>query len=165
MKNKIIPVLLAVVVAAVVLVVTPYLLLGDRAERKAADPHTTVRSAEVIVYSETTPDGLSHPDLTNAISEMSAGMPVGSAVATSAVYGANVIIAKSHDTWRTIPEGVVFYLDAADCRAEVFIDRGEFGVFLKKYPELARQGAGALELDEFLQALRDKKSLTAGDAL
>jgi len=165
MKNKIIPVLLAVVVAAVVLVVTPYLLLGDRAERKAADPHTAAYSTEVIVYSEAAPDGISHPNLTNAISEMSAGIPIGSAVAASAVYGADVIIAKSHDTWRTIPEGVVFYLDATDCRAEVFIDRGEFGVFLKKYPELARQGVNALDLEEFLQALRDKKSLTAGGAL
>jgi len=165
MKNKIIPVLLGVVVAAVVLVVTPLLLLGDRTERKIDDALTAAHSTEVIVYSETTPDGLSHPDLTSAIGVMSAGIPVGSAVATSAVYGANVIIARNHDTWRTIPEGIVFYLDAANCSAEVFIDRGEFGVFLKKFPELARQGVGALDLEEFLRAFRDKKSLTTGETL
>ena len=37
--------------------------------------------------------------------------------------------------------------------AEVLMDHAEFGLFLKKNPELERAGAQALRLDEFFRAL------------
>jgi hypothetical protein len=165
MKKKPTPILLGVVVAIIVLVIAPFILWGEHPDHQATGTLATQESSVVIVYAAGSSEGVLYSGLTSAVGEMAAGIPVGSAVANSAVYGGNVIIARNHDTWRTIPGGALFYFDASACRADVFIDRPEFTVFLKKYPELARAGARALELDEFLQALREKQTLSAKDPL
>ncbi len=74
-------------------------------------------------------------------------------VASSAVHGSDVIIAKSHDSWHTIPSGVLFLFDPSRELAEVFLDRAEFDLYLQKYPELARTNPRALPLDEFFRSI------------
>ena len=88
---------------------------------------------------------------------MTATIPVGSAIATTPVHGGSVIIARDNEYWRTIPPGVVFFLDEGE--AEVFMDHAEFNLYLKKNPELERAGARALRLDEFFRALLNNKPL------
>ena len=88
---------------------------------------------------------------------MTESVTIGSAVATTPVYGSNIIIAKDSSYWRTIPPGVVFFYDRGE--AEVFIDLTEFDLFLKKHPELARAGARALKLDEFFRALLNGETI------
>jgi hypothetical protein len=165
MKRKTAPVLLGVAVAGAMLVIAPFILWGERPDREATSASERQQSPAVVVFAEGSPDGISFPGIVSAVERMREGIPIGSAVAVSAVYGSNVIIARRNDLWRTIPQTALFYFDESACRADVFLDQSEFTVFLKKHPELAREGIRALELSELLQVLPDEKSLIAKKAL
>ena len=157
MKKVTGPLLVGTVVIGAALVVMPFLLWGENppGEHSGADAEKPKR--EIVVYSAASPEGLYFDGLSGALREMRDTIIVGSAVATTAVYEGNVIIAKNHEHWRTIPVGVVFLL--ASNGAEVFIDQAEFAIYLKKHPELARAGAQALKLDEFLPVLFSEEPL------
>jgi len=157
MKKLTVLLVVGAVIIGGVLVAMPFLLWGEKSGDEISGGQAGLRQRETIVYSKTSPDGVIYDRLSEALREMTELLAVGSAVATTPVYGSNIIIAKDSSYWRTIPPGVVFLYDRGT--AEVFIDQAEFGLFLKKHPELARAGARALKLDEFFRAFLNKETI------
>jgi hypothetical protein len=157
MKKISVPVILGVIIVAAGLLAMPFILsseifTGDHPAKRA-----TETDREIVVFAESSLEPQNFTSLSTALKEMTATIPVGSAIATTPVHGGSVIIARNNEYWRTIPPGVVFFLDEGE--AEVFIDHAEFGLYLKKNPELERAGARALRLDEFFRALLNNEPL------
>ena len=146
----------AVVVVAGLLAL-PFILSGEMSGSGDLAKHIRRDDQEVTVFAENSREPQLYTSLAVALREMAATIPVGSAIAVTPVQKGNVIIAKNNDYWRTIPPGVVFFLE--DGFAEIFMDHAEFELYLKKHPELERAGVQALRLEEFFNILLNKEQL------
>lgn len=147
MSNKTIPWLVGAVLLGGALLAGPFIIRGERTGSETQQPG----EYGVIIYAADQPDGLVFGELVPALLELTKSYPVASVVVRTPVYRGEVIIARDHEHWRTIPPGVVFSL--VDGRAEVFLDQTEFSLYLKKQPELARANTHALKLDDFFRML------------
>jgi hypothetical protein len=151
MKKATMPLVLTVVIVAGGLLAMPFILSGEIFTGSTSSRRAAADDREITVFAEKSLEPQVYTNLALALREMAKTIPVGSAIAVTPVQRGSVIIAKNNDYWRTVPPGVVFFLE--DGHAEVFIDHAEFGLYLKKNPELERAGAQPLRLDAFFKAL------------
>jgi hypothetical protein len=157
MKKISVPVILGVIIVGAGLLAVPFILSSEIFDGDNPAKRATETDPQIVIFAESSFEPQNFASLSTALKEMTVTIPVGSAIATTPVHGGSVIIARDNEYWRTIPPGVVFFLDEGE--AEVFMDHAEFGLYLKKNPELKRAGAQALRLDEFFRALLNNESL------